>query len=48
MFCAKNVNKQGFYPFGPEWPSVYFHSDLKLMVSIYVDDFRLAGPKENL
>ena len=27
---------------------MYFHDKLKLMVVIYVDDFKLAGPTENL
>ena len=35
-------------PIGPEWPSCYFHPDLKLMLVIYVDDFKLSGPIGNL
>ena len=30
------------------WPSVYFHPKLQLLLVIYVDDFKLAGPKQNL
>ena len=29
-------------------PSMYFHKELKLLLVIYVDDLKLAGPKENL
>ena len=35
-------------PLGPEWPSCYFHDKLKLFLVIYVDDFKLSGPKESL
>ena len=30
------------------WQSVFYHDDLKLLLVIYVDDFKLAGPTENL
>jgi hypothetical protein len=46
--CNEQVQMLGFVPFGPEWPSVYFHKELALVLSIYVDDFKLAGPRENL
>ena len=48
MHCDELVKSQDFLPYGPEWPSVYFHAELKLMLSIYVDDFKLSGPAENL
>ncbi len=32
----------------PDWPSTFFHSKLKLLLVIYVDDLKLAGPKQNL
>ena len=32
---------------GPEWPSTYWQ-ELKLFLVVYVDDFKLSGPKENL
>ena len=31
-----------------EWRSCYWHPELKLFLVVYVDDFRLAGPKDNL
>ena len=30
------------------WPSCYMHEQLKLMLMVYVDDFKLAGPEANL
>ncbi len=32
---------------GAEWPSVYWPKELTLLLIIYVDDFKLAGPEEN-
>ena len=42
-----SVKAIGFEAVGPEWPSVYIHNELKLLV-IYVDDFKLDGPSDNL
>ena len=33
---------------GAEWPSVFFHRRLKLLLTVYVDDFKLAGPQAHL
>ena len=46
--CDESVKQLNFKPVGPEWPSMYFHDELKLLLVIYVDDLKLAGPKENL
>ena len=27
-----------------EWPSVYIHEKLQLVLVVYVDDFKMAGP----
>ena len=48
MHCDELVKNQDFAAYGPEWPLVYYHSELQLMLSIYVDDFKLSEPKENL
>ena len=45
--CDKKVQEIGFKPIGEEWPSMYFHDELKLLLVIYVD-LKLAGPSENL
>ena len=46
--CDKKVQEIGFKPIGEEWPSMCFHDELKLLLVIYVDDLKLAGPSENL
>ena len=46
--CDKFVREVGFLPVGEEWPSMYFHKELKLLLVIYVDDLKLAGPAQNL
>ena len=30
------------------WPSVFFHLELKLLLVVYVDDFKMSGPKESI
>jgi hypothetical protein len=30
-----------------DWPRCYHHPELKLLLVIYVDDFKLSGPAEN-
>ena len=45
--CDQKVQEIGFKPIGEEWPSMYFHDELKLLLVIYVDDLKLAGPSEN-
>ena len=30
------------------WQSVFFHDELKLLLVVYVDDLKLAGPTANL
>ena len=46
--CDLDVKSVGFAAVGAEWPSVYFHRTLKLLLIIYVDDFKLAGPESNI
>ena len=46
--CHTAVQKVGFKPIGDEWPSLYFHPDLKLLLVIYVDDLKMAGPAHDL
>ena len=47
--CGNNIvtrkfKKLVFKPIGEEWPSMYFHDEPKLLLVIYVDDLKLAGP----
>ena len=46
--CDERVKSAGFEPVGPSWPSCYFHPKMKLFLVIYVDDFKLAGPRINI
>jgi hypothetical protein len=46
--CNEQVSQVGFHGFGAEWPFVLYHAELKLLLTIYVDDFKLAGPEQNL
>ena len=48
VYCDEAVKKQGFEPMGENWPSVYFHKKLHLLLVIYVDDLKMAGPTQNL
>ena len=38
----------GFVPAEAEWPSVYVHKELNFLLVVYVDDFKMSGPKGNL
>ena len=43
----KHFSSVGFIPI-PDWKSCFRHPRLDLMLIVYVDDFRLAGPKRHL
>ena len=40
------VRQLGFKPIGEEWPSMYYREAMKLLLVVYVDDLKLAGPTE--
>ena len=46
--CENKVKKEGFRKLseGGEWRSCYYHDKLKVLLAIYVDDFKMAGPEE--
>ena len=47
--CERIVGAVGFVPVSREnWRSVFWHNELKLMLVIYVDDFKLSGCAKNL
>jgi hypothetical protein len=46
--CDVDVKSVGFEAIGAEWQSVYFHTELQLLLIIYVDDFKLVGPEQNI
>ena len=45
--CNEKLTIAGFSPI-PNWRSTYWHEELKLLLVVYVDDFKLAGPKESI
>ena len=47
VHSQERVMAQGYEPI-PNWPSCFWHPELKLLLVIYVDDFKLSGPRENL
>ena len=47
--CTKQLESVGWKQVLPEiWQSIYYHADLDLLLVIYVDDFKMAGPKDNM
>ena len=45
--CNDHLAKVGFVPV-ENWPSMFWHQDLSLLLMVYVDDFKMAGPKASL
>ena len=45
--CESHLLEQGFTPV-KNWNSCYVHKKLDLFLVVYVDDFKLSGPTENL
>ena len=45
--ATKVLQKLDFVPVD-NWPACYWHERLKLFLCVYVDDFKLSGPKHNL
>ena len=41
------LTKRGFQEI-EDWKSCYWHPDLKVMLVLYVDDFKLSGPAESM
>jgi hypothetical protein len=47
--CEAHLLSVGFENIpGNAWPSCYWHPKLELFCVVYVDDFKLAGPEQNL
>ena len=47
MHAEKHLKSVGFVTV-PDWRSCFVHPTLKLYLIVYVDDFKLAGPTNNL
>ena len=49
IHCERMLITVGFIMPDPEgWPSVFFHPELKLLLVVYVDDFKMSGLKESM
>ena len=47
--CEDQLKTVGWTPVLPEiWQSIFYHAELDLLLVIYVDDFKMAGPAKNL
>ncbi len=46
--CDNYCKEAGFEPLGIESPSTNTYVALRLFLVVYVDDFKLSGPAENL
>eukprot|EP00435_Cladocopium_sp_Y103_P044847 s1620_g12.t1 len=47
IHCERMSVEVGFIMPDPEgWPSVFYHPQFNLLLVVYVDDFKMAGPKE--
>lgn len=46
-YCGSRMKARGFLP-TTSWPSCYSHTELRLVLMIYVDDVKLAGAKKHL
>ena len=44
--CEEHLASVGFVPV-LDWRSTYWHPELKLLLMVYVDDFKMAGPSAN-
>ena len=45
--CHKKLREAGFENV-PGWECFFIHWELQCILSVYVDDFKLAGKKENI
>ena len=46
--CNRAIKLLGFQQVGTcgEWRSCFYHPEQKLFLMVYVDDFKMAGPKD--
>ena len=44
--CEEHLASVGFVPV-PDWRSTYWRPELKLLLTVYVGDFKMAGPSDN-
>lgn len=46
--CDRQCPSAGFRPLSENWPCVYWNDELDLMLIVYVDDMKMAGPAKNM
>ena len=47
--CDRHLLAAGFESLNDKgWPGTYFHRQLSLFLVVYVDDFKMSGPSQNL
>ena len=47
LHCDAHLKHVGFVEV-PSWRSVYFHQELRVLLVLYLDDFKMAGPRQGL
>jgi hypothetical protein len=47
-FCKAQVENAGFVLVSENWPCVYFNYKTNMLLIVYVDDMKLAGPTEHM
>ena len=45
--CDVKLKEIGFLPV-PNWSSVYYQKEWDLLLMVYVDDFKMSGPQQNM
>ena len=45
--CTKQLKSVGFTPI-PNWENCFVHSELKTVLLVYVDDFKIAGKEKSM
>ena len=45
--CETQLRSVGFVPI-PDWRSCSWHAGLRLFLVVYVDDFKMSGPQDNV
>ena len=47
-YCDKQCREAGFEKISDNWSSMYYHPVTKMLLIVYVDDMKLAGPTEHM
>ncbi|CAE8637047.1 unnamed protein product, partial [Polarella glacialis] len=46
--CKNALESVGFIEVSESWQSLFYHPELKVMMAVYIDDFKASGPVEAL